>query len=105
MVRLVHEGIFAALPDQFLCVQRGTLFKRYEIISFTEIHLDLAGCDITLNVTNTTQYISTQGYPLYQGFNQDCSFNFVAPPGERIVVVFEDVKLELYHDIIIFGKF
>ena len=65
---------------------------------------DPTGCDVTLNVTNAKQYITTYGYPLRYPLDLTCHFNFLAPPGERIVVVFEDVQLELDYDFIIFRK-
>ena len=45
-------------------------------------------------------YVSTEGYPIAYSNNQDCRFVFVAQPGERIAVVFEDVHLEIGRDLI-----
>ena len=64
----------------------------------------MSGCDVTLNVTNVTQYITTEGHPIAYLNNQDCSFNFAAPPGEGIIVDFEDVLVETGSDYIIFRK-
>ena len=64
----------------------------------------MSGCDVTLNVTNVTQYITTEGHPIEYFNNQDCSYNFVAPPGERIIVDFEDAFTETGSDYIIFRK-
>ena len=57
-----------------------------------------------LNVTDRKQYITTEGYPNGYLNNQDCSFNFVAPYGRKIIVFFEDVGLELGYDYIVFRK-
>ena len=56
--------------------------------------LDVAGCDITLNVTDTKQYVATEGYSHNYKNNQDCNFNFVAPSGRIFIVLFEDFHLE-----------
>ena len=66
--------------------------------------LDVAGCDITLTVTDSTQFVATEGYPNDYKNSQDCDFNFVAPSGRRIVVVFEDFNLEEGYDFIHFRK-
>ena len=60
--------------------------------------LDPAGCDINLTVTDTTQYVATEGYPLGYMDNQDCDFNFVAPPGRKFIVMFEDFRLQEEYD-------
>ena len=60
--------------------------------------LDVAGCDITLTVTDTTQYAATEGYPLGYMDNQDCDFNFEAPSGRRLMVMFEDFSLQEEYD-------
>ena len=68
-----------------------------------EINLpDAIGCDVNLIVNETKQYISTEGYPSYYKSNQDCHFNFEAPPGIRIVVFFVDFHLESEFDFIHF---
>ena len=66
--------------------------------------LDAAGCDVTLTVTETKQYIATEGYPNYYKNNQDCEFNFIAPPGRKIIVLFEDFNLEISYDYLYFRK-
>ena len=63
--------------------------------------VDIAACDITLNVTDTKQYIATEGYPISYMNDQNCEFNFVAPPGRRFFVIFEDFDLEEDFDFII----
>ena len=65
---------------------------------------DVAECNITLNVTDTKQYFATEGYPYNYKNDQDCTFNFEAPSGRRIVVFFEDFNLELYYDFLHFRK-
>ena len=49
-----------------------------------------------LEVTETKQYITTEGYPRNYENDQHRSFNFVAPPGERIIAFFEDFRLERF---------
>ena len=68
------------------------------------ILIDIAGCDINLTVTETKQYIATEGYPNNYKNNQDCEFNFMAPSGRKIIVQFEDFNLEYFHDFLIFRK-
>ena len=65
--------------------------------------LVVTGCDITLTVTNTTQYVGTKGFPHRYQNGQACDYNFVAPPGRRTIVMFEDIALERY-DYIQFRK-
>ena len=67
-------------------------------------HVSSLGCNIDLSVTETTQYIATEGYPDNYRNNQNCSFNFVAPPGRRITVLFEDFQLEWRADFLHFRK-
>ena len=55
-------------------------------------------------MTETKQYISTDGYPNSYLDNQDCSFNFVAPSGRKILVFFEDVELEATYDFVLFRE-
>ena len=55
--------------------------------------LDVAGCGITLNVTDTQQKVATQGYPIRYRNLQDCDFNFVAPPGRKFIVTFVDFQV------------
>ena len=55
-------------------------------------------------MTDEKRYVPTEGYPIAYSNNQDCRFVFVAPPGERIAVVFEDVQLEIGRDAIILRK-
>ena len=59
-------------------------------------HSDLTGCNITLNVTDTKQYVMTEP-PLHGS----CSVNFVAPPGEEALIVFEDVYLGMMDSIVL----
>ena len=66
--------------------------------------LVVTGCDITLNVTDTTQYLATERYPRFYRIDQLCEFNFVAPPGRRTIVMFEDIELEPRFDFIFFRK-
>ena len=66
--------------------------------------LDRIGCDITLNVTDTKQYIATEGYPDNYKNDQDCSFRFEAPPSRGIIVMFEHFELEVDYDFIYFRK-
>ena len=61
--------------------------------------LDVAGCDITLTVTETKQYVATEGYPNSYKNNQDCNFNFVAAPGRKIIVLFEDFNLQEHEQL------
>ena len=67
--------------------------------------LDISGCDVTLNVTDTKQYFGTEGYPHYYKNNQNCHFNFMAPSGTKIIVVFEVFNLEKNYDFLYFRKF
>ena len=55
-------------------------------------------------MTDVKQYFSTEGYPESYQNDQSCTFTFVAPPGERIAVVFEDVRLEIGRDPIVLRK-
>ena len=66
--------------------------------------LDVSGCDVNLTVTENKQYFATEGYPRNYKHNQDCHFNFEAPPGRRIVVFFQDFHLEDKFDFILFRK-
>ena len=58
--------------------------------------LDDSGCDVNLTVTDTKQFFATEGYPHNYQDNQDCQFNFEAPPGRRIVVFFQDFHLWIH---------
>ena len=53
-------------------------------------------------MTETKQYIATEGYPSSYKQNQDCEFNFVAPTGRKIIVQFEDFNLEEEYDYLYF---
>ena len=66
--------------------------------------VDVAGCDINLTVTDTKQYVATEGYPNNYKDNQDCNFHFKAPSGRKIIVMFEDFNLEDRHDFLYFRK-
>ena len=55
-------------------------------------------------MTETKQYIATEGYPNNYKQNQDCEFNFVAPTGRKIIVQFEDFNLEEEYDYLYFRK-
>ena len=68
------------------------------------LFLDRSGCDVTLNVTNVKQYFSSEGYPVAYPHFQFCTYNLVAPPGERIVVVFEDMQLQIAYDYVWFRE-
>ena len=63
--------------------------------------LDVAACNITLNVTDTRQYLATEGYPHRYQNDQDCYFNFEAPIGRRVVVFFEHIFLVTGRDFLI----
>ena len=65
---------------------------------------DTIGCDVNLIVNETKQYFATEGYPHGYNSNQDCSFNFKAPTGRRIVVFFVDFNLEVNHDFLHFRE-
>ena len=62
--------------------------------------LDAAGCDITLTVTDTIQYIATENYPVSYRNNQNCLINFVAPSGWSILFRFEHSDLEIGFDFL-----
>ena len=66
--------------------------------------VDVAGCNITLNVTSTRQYLATEGFPHNYLDDQDCSFNFEAPAGSTIVVFFEHFDVEYNYDYLHFRK-
>ena len=65
---------------------------------------DRSGCDIRLTVTESKQYITTEGYPQSYLGDQDCSYNFMGPSGRKMLVFFEDVKLETDFDYLVFRK-
>ena len=46
------------------------------------------------------QYVATEGYPHNYKPNQDCNFNFKAPSGMNIIVMFEDFNLEYGYDFL-----
>ena len=60
---------------------------------------------MTLDVSDRKQYITTEGYPHGYLNNQDCSFNFVAPYGQKILVFFEEVNLEKNYDFVVLRKY
>ena len=68
------------------------------------LYLDVAACNINLTVTDTKQYVATEGYPYGYKDNQDCEFNFMAPSGRKFIVMFEDFDLEEEFDFIHFRK-
>ena len=55
-------------------------------------------------MTDTKQYVATEGYPHNYKDNQDCNFNFEAPSGRKIIVMFEDFHLEARFDFLYFRK-
>ena len=55
-------------------------------------------------MTDTKQYVATEGYPHNYKRNQDCDFNFKAPSGRKIIVMFEDFNLEDRFDFLHFCK-
>ena len=59
------------------------------------IQLDVTVCNITVTVTETTQYLATQGGSIPDNYrpNQPCPFNFEAPTGRTIVISFDFGKL------------
>ena len=61
---------------------------------------DPTGCDVNLTVTEMKQYFATEGYPNGYMNNEDCYFNFEAPPGRRIVIFFVGFHLEHEFDYI-----
>ena len=80
------------------------IFEWYHFL-FQLIWTDAAAYDINLTVTDTAQYIATEGYPIrYYMNNQDCSFNFMASPGRKFIVMFEEFDLEAGYDFIHFRK-
>ena len=65
---------------------------------------DLSGCDVNLTVTDTKQYFATEGYPYSYKRNQNCHFNFNAPAGRKIIVIFKVFDLEYGFDFLHFRK-
>ena len=55
-------------------------------------------------MTDTKQYVATEGYPHNYKDNQDCNFNFEASSGREIIVLFEDFHLEAEYDFLYFRK-
>ena len=55
-------------------------------------------------MTDTRQYVATKDYPHNYNHNQDCNFNFKAPSGRKIIVMFEDFNLEDNYDFLYFRK-
>ena len=55
-------------------------------------------------MTDAKQYIATEGYPNSYMGDQDCEFNFEAPSGRKIIVMFEDFDLEIGYDFIHFRE-
>ena len=55
-------------------------------------------------MTDTKQYVATEGYPHSYKLNQDCNFNFKAPSGRKVIVMFEDFNLEDRYDFLYFRK-
>ena len=55
-------------------------------------------------MNDTKQYVATEGYPHNYKDNQDCNFNFKAPSGRKIIVMFEDCRLEEDYDYLYFRK-
>ena len=55
-------------------------------------------------MTDTKQYVATEGYPYKYKNSQDCNFNFKAPSGRKIIVMFEDFHIEFYFDSLYFRK-
>ena len=81
------------------------VFNELQLFLLTNISsLDVAGCDVSLNVTDATQYIATEGYPESYKGDQNCQFNFEAPSGRKIIVMFEDFDLEEGFDFIHFRE-
>ena len=68
------------------------------------ISLVITACNIDLTVTNMTQYVATEGYPIRYKRSQDCRFNFKAPSGRRIEINFEEFDLGNRFDYIIIRK-
>ena len=77
-------------------VQNSVLIEMFPNIIFS----DASGYDINLGLTSTKQYVSTQGYPNSYLHDQDCDFQFEVPPGEKIIVFIENIKLECGFDFI-----
>ena len=55
-------------------------------------------------MNDTKQYVATEGYPHNYKDNQDCNFNFKAPSGRKIIVMFEDFNLEDSFDFLYFRR-
>ena len=55
-------------------------------------------------MTDTKQYVATEGYPYKYKPRQDCDFNFKAPSGRKIIVMFEDFHLGSFFDSLYFRK-
>ena len=55
-------------------------------------------------MTDTKQYVATEGYPSFYKNYQDCNFNFKAPSGRYIIVMFEDFSLGNKNDRLYFRK-
>ena len=97
------------------CIKNGRTSPQSELICFFFFSnilypADPSGCTVSLRVTDTKQYIATEGYPYHYKNNQRCRFSFRAPAGRRIVIVFEGVDLQLpssnrYLDYLHFRKF
>ena len=68
-------------------------------------HSDQSGCNVLIYANETLQYFATQHYPSSYLDNQDCSFTFVAPPGDVVVVTFDHVDIELDYDFILLRKY
>ena len=81
------------------------IFNELQLFLLTNISsLDVSGCDVSLNVTDTKQYIATEGYPNSYKGDQNCEFTFEAPSGRKIIVMLEDFDLEEGFDFIHFRE-
>ena len=107
------EDLVLVLPKYLICLRvyplKGIFDTRLVFFSiWLETNIpslsDVAGCDITLNVTDTKQYIATEGYPKGYKNNQTCNFNFLAPPGRIFFVMIEHFDLEVCCDRLHFRK-
>ena len=92
---LIIEVLFQQVNQSLVC---------FYFFLCTNVYLDPTGCDITLTVNESIQYVATEGYPDRYQNNQNCRFNFVAPPGRKFNVMFEDFDLQLFRDFLHFRK-
>ena len=81
-----------------------SMFGLYYCFVRKNLFLDPSGCGVDLIVTETKQYVATEGYPNSYKDSQFCEFHFMAPSGQKFIVLFEDFNLQVDHDYIFFCK-